>query len=84
MNLANEIWRLVRDIILVLTGVFIVILLALGKVPVAIAPTLVPLTFGLFVIPAWLRNDERRQREERDRAARTNGNGRPENGSRGD
>lgn len=73
MNAANEIWRLARDILLVLTGIFITVALALGKVPPEIAPTLVPLTFGLFALPTWLRSDERKQRESQNRNASSNG-----------
>jgi hypothetical protein len=66
MDLAERIWRLVRDVILLLLGVFVVVMLALGAVPPEVGPSLVPVAVGLFALPAWLRRDERKERERDD------------------
>jgi len=65
MTLANEIWKLARDVLLVLTGIFLTTALVLGLVPTIIAPSLVPLTFLLFALPSWLRSDERKNGKDR-------------------
>lgn len=66
MNLADDIWRLIRDILISLCGVFLVIIIGLGKVDPSYVPALVPLILGLFAAPKWLRDDERKRAAKAD------------------
>lgn len=61
MNLADDIWRLIRDILIALCGVFLVVMIGLRKIEANYVPPLVPLILGLFAAPKWLRDDERRR-----------------------
>ena len=61
MNLADDIWRLIRDILIALCGVFLVVMIGLGKIEANYVPPLVPLILGLFAAPKWLRDDERKR-----------------------
>lgn len=65
MNRANDIWRLVRDILFALAGLGLLYLLALGKVPPSVAPSLVPIAAGLCGLPVFLRSDERKRRKKK-------------------
>lgn len=67
MSRAWEIWRLVRDVMLVLLGGVIVVCMAFGITPAAAAPSLVLLAGGLFALPGWLRKDERNERRDNGR-----------------
>lgn len=81
MNLANEIWKLIRDVILVLVGTVIVGGIVFGKVSPSVSPMLIPLAYACFALPSWLRSDERKQRNRRSRNSSSNGAGsRHENG----
>lgn len=70
MNLADDIWRLIRDILIALCGVFLVVMIGLGKIESSYVPPLVPLILGLFAAPKWLRDDERKREKQSDRDAK--------------
>lgn len=72
MNRADDIWRLVRDILIALCGVFLVVMIGLGKIEADYVPPLVPLILGLFAAPKWLRDDERKRQEQSERDAKLN------------
>lgn len=62
MKKANDIWKLARDIMLVVTGVICLLLIATGVTPPQVAPLLVPVAGGLCAAPVYLRKDERNGR----------------------
>lgn len=75
LNFANELWKLIRDVLLVLSGIFLLIMLATGHVPPNIAPLLVPVCGGLLALPSWIRSGERKQQDSERKAASSNGIG---------
>lgn len=58
MKLANEIWKLLRDIALVGTGC-VGLLVVVPSVQPTVALELIPACGALFVLPWYLRRDER-------------------------
>lgn len=64
MNRADEIIRVARDALIVMCGVFLVVMVGTGQVPAEYVPGLVPLILGLFAAPRWIRQDERRKRDD--------------------
>lgn len=59
MTRAWEIWKLVRDIGLTITGISLLLLAGVGLAPPAAAPLLIPGAFAMLAAPYYLRKDER-------------------------
>lgn len=61
MKQARELWLLIRDILFVLAGIYLLAFVTpeVAKTSPEVALAIVPVAGGLFALPSYLRRDER-------------------------